>query len=156
MKKNKSKLTDFLSKIKKPIGGILDFAGDVSGIEFLEKAGSLIKGSNDLTPEEKELALRFLSEDNKDRSAARDMQVEVVKSEESGWFAKNFIYLLSSFVVLSSTSIGFLLIFHDIPEANKRLIEMFADIYLFSGAVIVLQFFFGSSEGSKTKDKIIN
>jgi hypothetical protein len=155
-KNNKpNKLSNFLDKIKKPIGGLLEFAGDITDIGFIEKAGNLIKGSTDLTPEEKEMAMQFLSQDVEDRKSAREMQAKIATSSEAGWLAKNFIYVLASVTSISAIVFGFMLFFVDFPESNKRLVEMFADIYVFSGALMILNFFFGSSEGSKTKDKIM-
>lgn len=155
MSKDTSKLNEFLNKIKKPIGGILDFAGNITDIGFIEKAGELISGSTTLTAEEKEQALKFLSVDVADRAAARDMQVKIATSENAGWISKNFLYILASVTSLSAIIFGFMLFYVDFPESNKRLVEMFADIYVFSGALMILNFFFGSSEGSKAKSKLL-
>jgi hypothetical protein len=83
-----------------------------------------------------------------DTDSARQMQITALQQEDK--FSKRFIYYLASFVLLSSTGFGIALTFVEIPEGNRRLIEMFADIYLFAGAIMVLQFFFGNSH---KKDK---
>lgn len=86
-----------------------------------------------------------------DRDSARKMQIAALGQDDR--FAKRFVYYLASFIIASATIFGVLLFFIDVPEANKRLVEMFADIYLFAGAIMIIQFFFGSSHGSKAKDE---
>ena len=77
-------------------------------------------------------------------------------TKENNLFEKRFIYYLSAFVIVSATVFGLMLFFVKVPESNQRLVEMYADVYLLVGAVMVLQFFFGSSKGSKDKDKILS
>ncbi len=89
-----------------------------------------------------------------DVADARNMQIEALKQEDK--FSKRYIYFLGSFMIISATTFGILLFFIDVPESNKRMIEMFCDIYLFAGAVTVLQFFFGSSKGSQDKTKMLS
>lgn len=84
---------------------------------------------------------------------ARDMQKQALLQDDL--FSKRFIYFLSAFVLVSATSFGIGLFFWSVPEGNKRLVEMFADIYLFAGAILVLQFFFGSSKSSMDKNDFI-
>lgn len=87
--------------------------------------------------------LKLVEKENEDKQSARNMQIEALKQDDK--FSKRFIYFLASFVIMSATGFAFGLFFYDIPETNKRMIEMFADVYLFAGAIMVLQFFFGSS-----------
>ena len=88
-----------------------------------------------------------------DIDSARKMQMAALQQEDK--FSKRYVYYLSSFVIVSATAFGLLLFFVDFPESNRRLVEMFADIYLFAGAIMVLQFFFGSSKGSQDKDVLL-
>lgn len=71
-------------------------------------------------------------------------------------FSKRFLYYLAAFIILSATAFGFLLFVYPIPEGNKRMVEMFADVYLFAGALSVIYFFFGSSKSSHDKSDVIN
>lgn len=87
--------------------------------------------------------LKLVEKENEDKQSARNMQIEALKQDDK--FSKRFIYFLASFVIISATGFAFGLFFYSIPENNKRMIEMFADVYLFAGAIMVLQFFFGSS-----------
>lgn len=150
------KLFDFL---KKSGSNILDIAGDITGIEALSKLGDLIDTDKTLSPEDKLKAKELLELDLKelqmildDKASARNMQVEALRQTNN--FAKNYIYFLSSFIILAAVAFGLFLCFVEIPQANRRLVEMFADIFLFAGAITVIQFFFGSSKGSKDKTEI--
>lgn len=82
---------------------------------------------------------------------ARALQIEALKQQS--WLAKNYLYLLATVVILASLAFGIALMFYTIPEANRRTIEMFFDMFLFAGAMAVMNFFFGSSLGSKQKQE---
>ena len=49
-----------------------------------------------------------------------------------------------------------MLFFVTIPEDNQRIIDMAIGILIGTGLVGVIQFFFGSSEGSKSKSKMLD
>ena len=88
----------------------------------------------------------------KDRQSARDMQIEALKQQDK--FSRRYVYYLATFVICSASAFGVLLFFLNIPPENKRLVEMFADLYLFAGGMMVLSFFFGSSKSSKDKTEM--
>jgi len=88
-----------------------------------------------------------------DRDSARKMQIAALAQNDN--FSKRFVHYLAAFVLLSATGFGFGLFFWVPEEENKRMIEMFADVYLFAGAMVVLSFYFGSSKGSHDKDEMI-
>lgn len=88
-----------------------------------------------------------------DKQDARAMQVEALR--QADLFSKRYLYFLASFLVLSAFVFGVGLMFYEVPEENRRMVEMFADIFLFSGAVTVVNFFFGSSKSSTDKTSII-
>jgi hypothetical protein len=77
---------------------------------------------------------------------ARSLQVAAL--QQNDLFSKRFLYYLASFIIISATAFGFCLFFMPVPEENKRMVEMFADVYLFAGALSVIYFFFGSSKSS--------
>lgn len=134
------------------VGGVLDNL--ITNKEELAKAKlELEKEMNRRMEAAEANAIRVIELEINDRSNARAMQIAALQQEDK--FSKRFLYYLSSFVILSATGMGIALFFWDIPESNRRLIEMFADIYLFAGAIMVLQFFFGSSKGSQDKDKMM-
>lgn len=84
--------------------------------------------------------------ENADRDSARDMQKSALA--QADLFSKRFMYYLAAFVILSSVSYGVALLFVDVPEANKRMVEQFSDMFLLTGALMVLSFFFGAAHRS--------
>lgn len=88
----------------------------------------------------------------KDRQSAREMQKEALRQNDQ--FSKRFVYYLAILILLAAIGFGASLLWIEFPESNRRMIEMFADIFLFSGAMIVIQFFFGSSRGSDEKNAL--
>lgn len=88
--------------------------------------------------------LKIMSED---RDSARKLQIAALN--QSDLFSKRFIYYLAGFIIFAATGFGFALFFVEVPTENKRLVEMFADVYLFAGALSVIYFFFGSSQGGE-------
>lgn len=89
----------------------------------------------------------------KDRDSARQMQIAALGQQDT--FSKRYMYYLASFVVIAATLFGVMLYFVDIPEGNKRMVEMFADVFIFAGAITVINFFFGSSKSSHDKSDTI-
>jgi hypothetical protein len=96
-----------------------------------------------------EVELAYLA----DIANSRAMQIAAL--QQSDLFSKRFVYYLAMFVIVSATGFGFALMFWEIPDGNKRLVELFADMYLLAGALIVLSFFFGSSKSSQDKTDIL-
>jgi len=86
-----------------------------------------------------------------DRNEARKMQIAALNQKDR--FAKRYVYFLSSFIVIAAFAFGCALMYLDIPEANREVVLQFATVFLFGGAVTVIQFFFGSSKGSQDKDE---
>ncbi len=137
---------------------VLDIVGDLlpeKGVLGIVK--NLISSDPDIKPEDKlefqKMAYDFDIEMAKleiqDRSNARDMQKAALSQDDL--FSKRFMYYLAAFVVITSAGYGVALLFVDVPESNKRLVEQFADMYLLTGALMVLSFFFGSSKTSQDK-----
>jgi hypothetical protein len=100
---------------------------------------------------ERDYELSLIELETDDRANARAMQEKALSQNDK--LAKLFIYFLAGFILVSATAFGVMLFFVDVPAENKRLVEMFADVYLFAGAIMVLQFFFGGSYKSKSKNQ---
>jgi hypothetical protein len=88
------------------IGNSLEFIGDVTGIDVVEKLGAKIAGSNDLTPEQKAEALEVLKmeyEQEKEISArwTADMTSD-------SWLSKNVrpMILLYSWVLVTLVTVA--------------------------------------------------
>lgn len=86
-----------------------------------------------------------------DIANARNMQVEALRQEDV--FSKRFIYIFATFWSLFAAGyIGFITFGH-IPEDNQRFADTILGFLLGTVVATILQFFFGSSMGSKEKDK---
>jgi hypothetical protein len=86
-----------------------------------------------------------------DTANARNMQVEALRQDDL--FAKRFIYIFATFwSIFAAGYIGFIT-FGTIPEDNQRFADTILGFLLGTVVATILQFFFGSSMGSKEKDK---
>lgn len=86
-----------------------------------------------------------------DIANARNMQVEALRQEDT--FAKRFIYIFATFwSIFAAGYIGFIT-FGTIPVDNQRFADTILGFLLGTVVATILQFFFGSSMGSKEKDK---
>jgi len=86
-----------------------------------------------------------------DIANARNMQVEALRQEDV--FSKRFIYIFATFWSLFAAGyIGFITFGH-IPEDNQRFADTILGFLLGTVVATILQFFFGSSMGSKERDK---
>lgn len=96
-------------------------------------------------------AMALNLEDTKD---ARDLQKTALQSDDI--VGKRFVYFLSAFLVLGAFVFGVGLFFIEVPEKNQRLVEMFADIFVFGGAMTVVNFHLGNSYRGVFKGKASN
>ena len=86
-----------------------------------------------------------------DVANARNMQVEALRQDDL--FSKRFIYIFATFwSIFAAGYIGFITFSH-IPEENQRFADTILGFLLGTVVATILQFFFGSSMGSKEKDK---
>lgn len=86
-----------------------------------------------------------------DTANARNMQVEALRQDDV--FSKRFIYYFAIFwSIFAAGYIGFIT-FGTIPVDNQRFADTILGFLLGTVVATILQFFFGSSMGSKDKDK---
>lgn len=86
-----------------------------------------------------------------DVANARNMQVEALRQDDL--FSKRFVYIFATFwSIFAAGYIGFIT-FGTIPEDNQRFADTILGFLLGTVVATILQFFFGSSIGSKEKDK---
>lgn len=86
-----------------------------------------------------------------DVANARNMQVEALRQDDL--FSKRFIYIFATFwSIFAAGYIGFIT-FGTIPADNQRFADTILGFLLGTVVATILQFFFGSSMGSKDKDK---
>lgn len=88
-------------------------------------------------------------------NSARDMNVEIQKSEFASNLSKNTAYYIDIALVLAVIILGFSLFIFKLPIENKELAyTMFGSLLTMAGTVI--NFHRGSSKGSIDKQEIIN
>lgn len=86
-----------------------------------------------------------------DVANARNMQVEALRQDDL--FSKRFIYIFATFwSIFAAGYIGFIT-FGTIPADNQRFADTILGFLLGTVVATILQFFFGSSMGSKEKDR---
>jgi len=88
-----------------------------------------------------------------DRANARAMQVAALSQGDI--FSKRFAYYFASFwSLVAAIYIGFIT-FGTIPEANVRFADTVLGFLLGTIVATIIQYFFGSSMGSKEKNEMI-
>jgi hypothetical protein len=85
----------------------------------------------------------------KDTDSARNMQIQAL--QQSDPFAKQFVYWFAAFLTGTALLYIFLITFWKIPEQNVRFADTVLGFFLGTVVASILQFFFGSSIGSKIK-----
>ena len=85
-----------------------------------------------------------------DRANARAMQVAALSQGDN--FSKRFVYYFATFWSISSALYIAFITFGEIPEANVRFADTILGFLLGTIVATIVQFFFGSSDGSKQKD----
>lgn len=90
----------------------------------------------------------------KDIQSARTMQS--IALNQSDMFSKRFVYYLSIGLVLSTIIFDFTLLFVNIPDDNRDMINMALGTLNSLGFASVISFFLGSSKSSSIKNDIIN
>jgi len=138
--------------------GIVADAVTKKGKEFVEeKLG--IELTPDPSPEAVENWKRAVMEHEKeliamaygDTANARAMQVAALQQDDL--FSKRFIYIFATFWSIFAAGYIAFITFGTIPEDNQRFADTILGFLLGTVVATILQFFFGSSMGSKEKDK---
>lgn len=98
-KNGTTKVGDFLRGVKDVAPDILNLAGNITGIEVLGVLGDKIKGSDTLTPIEKETALKLLEIDKSEMEEVTKRWQADLNSDNS--LSKNVRPLVMMFLTLS-------------------------------------------------------
>lgn len=85
-----------------------------------------------------------------DTANARAMQIEAMKSDD--WFVRRFTYIYAGVMSLVVTIYIFVVTFATIPEKNVRFVDVVLGFMLGTTLSTVINFLFGTSQGSKAKD----
>ena len=124
-----------------------------------EKLG--VKLEPDMTPDQiqavRDAAMKHeefqIEQDNKNTDSARGMQNTALNQGDN--FSKRFVYYFASFWSLcAALYIGFIT-FGTIPETNIRFADTILGFILGTVIATILNFFFGSSSGSKAKTELM-
>jgi len=135
----------------------VDYIKDKTGIDLKGKTNldnAEVQALQQFQESNRSFLLKQIELANADRSDARSMQE--VALNQNGWLAKNFIYIFASaWSVFAMTYISFITFFN-IPTTNQRFADTILGFLLGTVVSAILQFFFGSSLGSKNKDNALN
>ena len=74
---------------------------------------------------------------------------------KSTWLKDNFLFLLSLIVVVGAFSFDFMLLFKEVPNDNKTLLNVITGSLNTGALGVVLNYFFSSSTGSADKSETI-
>jgi hypothetical protein len=88
-----------------------------------------------------------------DVDSARKMQIAALGQNDL--FSKRFAYFLAIFIVFGAFLFDIALFFVNYPQANRDMLNMVAGVINTGALISVINFFFGSSQGSVDKQKII-
>lgn len=130
------------------------------GLDYVqEKTGVTLKP--DMTPEEvgalREAAQKHeefkIEQANKNTADARAMQVAALNQDDR--FSKRFVMYLATFWSFTAVVYIFLITFTNIPELNIRFADTILGFLLGTVVATILNFFLGSSAGSKEKTEAL-
>ncbi len=130
------------------------------GLDYVqEKTGIELKP--DMNPEEvkalRESAMKHeefkIEQANKNTADARAMQVAALQQEDR--FSKRFVMYLAMFWSATAVVYIFLITFTDIPALNVRFADTILGFLLGTVVATILNFFLGSSAGSKEKTEAL-
>ena len=88
-----------------------------------------------------------------DTANARSMQVEALKHGDK--FSKRFVYYFATFWSIAAAFYIAMITFGEIPAANVRFADTILGFILGTIIATIVQFFFGSSQGSKDKEEAL-
>jgi len=143
----KTRVGVFLSKTAPHL---LDIVGDIlpdSGALGVVK--NIIDRDDRLTAEQKVEALELLKIDLENTKDARDMQKIALQQDDL--FSKRFVYYLAIFWSAICSVYFFLATFTEV--VNEEMADIILGFLLGTVSGTIMNFFFGSSQGSKEKDK---
>ena len=152
-----TKVGDFLREskviqfLKKNAPHILEVTGKITGVNALEYVGELISYDQKMTEAQKVKAFELLNLDMKDRANARDMQKTALNQTDK--FSKRFIYFLAAFWSFASIIYIYLASFTTI--VNPDIANTVLGFLLGTIISTIINFFYGSSMGSKDKTKLM-
>lgn len=143
--------------------GLLTTIGQVATGNWVGAASSIkdmITGSTELTPEQKEVALKFLEQDLEgfrieveDRKDARAREVLINQSESSSWLAKNTISIIAIMFTLFTCTLYILVLAGNLKSSDNITFSVVSSVTGIT--MLIMGYYFGSSRSSQAKDGTI-
>lgn len=152
-------LTDLFS------GGASDLVNSVGNV--LDKVVTTKGETQQLDNELKKAELSYQLEDHKldvqqqaqvlsDVSSARTMNASIETSDKASWLSKNIVPGMAIVTTVLTFTMFYILIFRkDLIDVNSKEIVLYVLGVLSTILVQVYSFYFGSSQGSSEKSKVI-
>jgi hypothetical protein len=129
----------------------LDYVQEKTGIELKpDMSEADIKALRESAMKHEEF---MVEQANKNTADARAMQVAALNQEDK--FSKRFVMYLATFWSIMAVVYIFLITFTNIPETNVRFADTILGFLLGTVVATILNFFLGSSAGSKAKQEVI-
>ena len=146
--RDKHKQTRVGAFLSKTAPHILDIIGDVlpdSGALGIVK--NLIDKDDTLSPQQKAEAINLLKIDLENTKDARDLQKIALQQDDL--FSKRFVYYLATFWSVIGAAYLFFATFTTV--VNPKMADTVLGFLLGTIVATIINFFFGSSQGSKDK-----
>jgi hypothetical protein len=162
----------FISDKVKPIAGdVLEFVGNVTGIEAIDKVGEFLNAKAEEDAQFKALQIELEEKRMEWELEFRRMEIEELqitladtqnaRSREVEFMQANGgkrDWVQGGLVIFNMAILATMLVFlamRTVPEANVRIFDMLLGGVVVSGSQAIFQYYFGSSRGSRQKDDII-
>jgi hypothetical protein len=129
----------------------LDYVQEKTGLELKpDMNAEEVKALREAAQKHEEFKIE---QANKNTADARAMQTAALAQDDK--FSKRFVMYLATFwSVMSCTYIG-AITFSEIPPGNLRFVDTLLGVCIGTVITTILNFFFGSSAGSKEKNVLI-
>lgn len=169
---NETKIGKFLKEKVKPIAGdVLEVVGDITGIDAIERVGSLINQRKEESAEMMALHIEFekyklewelelqklelegFKAEAADRDSARNREIEVLKAS-NGKRDVMMISVVSCALFMYIAAFAFLAWGPEVADGKKDLFNMACgQVFTFAG--MAFAYYLGTTRNSKQKDEVI-
>ena len=149
----------FIDKVKKVAPKVLDTIGDITGRETFKNLADLIDKDTTIRPLDKkelkqlyDLELKTLELYYEDVQSARNREIEVAKTNSS-WLVKNIVPILAASWTLFTFTLYVMALtgnLHAKDTMQTLVINSITNVIM-----LIIGYYFGSSKGSKDKNKLI-